>query len=54
MNETLDHELNRLPVTKTMHDQVKQAARDADLPVSIWIRHAIAAKLRRQARDQGK
>ena len=48
--EALDHELNRIPVSKSLHDQVKRAASDAGVPVTVWIRQALEAALKRQAK----
>lgn len=49
--ELFDHELNRLPVTKAMKDQVSRAAKAANVSVASYIRWALSAQLKR---DLGK
>lgn len=49
LDEPLDHELHRIPVTRSMKRQVKAAAQKLAMPEAVWLRMAVA-----QALDKGK
>jgi hypothetical protein len=49
LDEPLDHELHRIPVTRSMKLQVKAARGKLQMPEAVWLRMVIA-----QALDQGK
>ena len=44
-DDTMDHELSRVPCTKRMRDLVAKAARQAGIPVTVYQRQAVAARL---------
>ena len=46
-----DHELHRLPVTKTLHDAVKAAARADGVDITVFQRRALVNELRRSGKN---
>ena len=49
LDEPLDHELHRIPVTRSMKVQVEAATRRLHMPQAVWLRMVIAKAL-----EQGK
>lgn len=50
LNGVHDHELDRLPVTKALHDAVDAACAAQGIRKTEYIRHALVAKLRRDSK----
>ena len=46
-DDTMDHELSRVPCTKRMRDLVAKAAREAGVPATVYQRRALVAALHR-------